>query len=139
MTYDNETIEKVFDVIVKRIEQGESLRSVLRDDNMPSSRTFYEWSDDNEKMQKRYARATELRAETIFDEIFEISDESENDIIITDDGRELTNHEVISRSRLRVDTRKWALAKMNPKKYGDKTDLNLNHSGEIDITPKEWV
>jgi len=28
----------------------------------------------------------------------------------------------MQRSRLRVDVRKWALSKMNPKKYGDKVD-----------------
>ena len=29
----------------------------------------------------------------------------------------------VAKARLRVDTRKWALARMNPKKYGDKVAL----------------
>ena len=33
------------------------------------------------------------------------------------------NGEHIQRSRLRVDTRKWYLSKLNPKKYGDKVDV----------------
>lgn len=32
----------------------------------------------------------------------------------------MVNHEQIARSRLRVDARKWAAAKLAPKKYGDR-------------------
>jgi hypothetical protein len=32
---------------------------------------------------------------------------------------------VINRSRLRVDTRKWRIAKMHPKKYGEASLLKI--------------
>lgn len=38
----------------------------------------------------------------------------------------------MQRSRLRVDTRKFLMAKMKPKKYGDKVDLT---SGGEKIQP----
>lgn len=37
----------------------------------------------------------------------------------------LCDHDHVSRSRLRVDTRKWMLSKMLPKIYGDKTTTEL--------------
>ena len=36
------------------------------------------------------------------------------------------NSENVQRSRLRIDTRKWLMAKMNPKVYGDKLDMTTN-------------
>ena len=44
----------------------------------------------------------------MFEELIEIADEEKKDVM---------------RSRLRVDTRKWYLSKIVPKKYGEKLDL----------------
>lgn len=140
--YTKEQIEKFMNEICNRISKGESLRSVLRDDDMPDRTTFFKWIDSNKEYINQYARATELRADYIFDEMFEIADDGQNDYIekVTNDGESYTvlNSEHVQRSKLRIDARKWALAKMNPKKYGDK--LDLNHSGEMEIvtmTPEQ--
>jgi hypothetical protein len=66
----------------------------------------------------------------MLDEIIDISDNVEQDLLITPDGREVVNNAVISRDKLRVDTRKWAMSKMNPKKYGDKVDIDHTTKGE---------
>ena len=83
-----------------------------------------------EGLDEHYARACEARAEAIFDEILEIADESSNDIEQIDLGdgmvSEKVNHEAIQRSKLRVDARKWALSKMNPKRFGEKLDVTSN-------------
>jgi hypothetical protein len=39
-----------------------------------------------------------------------------------DGSQEVTEGDMVDRSRLMVDTRKWLLSKMFPKKYGDKID-----------------
>ena len=46
-----------------------------------------------------------------------------NDTYMDADGNVKTDNEVIQRSKLRVDTRKWLASKMAPKKYGDKLGL----------------
>ena len=61
------------------------------------------------------------------DELLEIADDGRNDRIADEDGNERTDHDVIARSRLRVDTRKWLLSKALPKIYGDK--VQNEHSG----------
>ena len=123
MAYKVEEKEKVFNSIISDIENGASLRSVLRKDKMPSSSTFFIWIEEDVNKSKQYVRATELRAENMFEDILSIVDENTNDTITLDDGREIVNNDVIQRARLRMDARKWMLGKMHPKKYGDKLDV----------------
>ena len=123
MAYSQKEIEDTFNYICKEIEKGRSLRSVLREDNMPSSSTFFNWFKDDEPKTKQYAYAVEQRAEMIFEDILAIADKSDEDVIIDENGIPQTNHDVINRSRIRIDARKWMLGKMNPRRYSDKLDL----------------
>jgi len=122
--------EKIFNEIINDIsENGSSLFAALK--NRLSSKTFYEYIDQNEDRIKRYARATELRAERMAEDMLNISDSVECDLITLPDGREVVNNNVINRDRLRVETRKWLMAKLYPKKFGDK--ITTEYSGEISI------
>lgn len=126
MAYSQEQIDQTFELIINRIaEKGESLRSVLRTDGMPSSQTFFIWIQRDEVKSKQYAQACEKRADEIFEEILTIADDSSQDTIITEEGKEIFNNEFAARSRLRVDARKWVVARMNPRKYGDKNTTIL--------------
>ena len=55
--------------------------------------------------------------------MIEIADNGSDDTIIDEEGGERANNAAVQRDRLKVDTRKWLLAKMHPKKYGDKIDM----------------
>lgn len=121
--------EKLAMVICDRISSGESVTQICRDDNMPLARTVYRWLLEKEKesFYKMYTQAQTLRADVIHDEIFDIADDGSNDWMEREVGKGRTitvpDHEYINRSRLRVDTRKWVLARMNPKKYGESIDV----------------
>jgi hypothetical protein len=122
MAYSDKERDIIFENVLTQIsEEGLALRNILMQNGMPSSQTFYKWLEDQNK-SKQYARATEIRAEKLFDEIIDIADETSNDTYTDETGKEYTNHEVINRSRLKIDARKWVLSKLNPKKYGDKID-----------------
>jgi hypothetical protein len=85
----------------------------------------------------RYAHAKEVQADNIADDMIEIADDASNDYMKVVKGEveyEIENKEVTNRSRLRIDTRKWLLSKLVPKKYGDKIDIE--HSGTISIADK---
>ena len=125
MAYSVAEVDKCFDSICKRIGKGQALRTILKDADMPSSSTFYIWLDSDEIKSKQYARATELRADNIFEDIIDIADDNRKDLQTDKDGNERTNSDVIQRSRLMVDARKWYLSKLNPKKYGDKIETTL--------------
>jgi hypothetical protein len=60
------------------------------------------------------------------EDILDISDDGTNDYMETDDGKLQYNGDSVQRAKLRVDTRKWLMAKMKPKVYGDKLDMTTN-------------
>lgn len=130
--HSKEVIDNYFDLILERIENGEALRRILPSLNLANA-TFYKWVDLDEEKQKRYARACELRADAIFEDILEIADDSSGDIKYNSDGDEILNSEFVQRSRLRVDARKWVVSKMNPKKYADRLELDNKLSGSVNI------
>lgn len=123
MAYSDDEKEVVFNSIISDIENGASLRSCLRKENAPSSSTFFIWIDESEEKSKRYERAIELRAEYLFDELFEIADKQSEDVSTDKDGNRIVNPNIVQRNRLQIDVRKWALSKMIPRKYGDKLDV----------------
>jgi hypothetical protein len=107
--------------ICSRIAAGESLRKICLDEQMPVQSTVFKWITANEDFAKQYACARTAQMEAMAEEIIEIADDGLNDTYETEDG-ERTNSDVIQRSRLRVDTRKWLMSKLAPKKYGDKVE-----------------
>ncbi len=113
--------------ICKRLADGQSLRHICLSYEMPNASTVHEWVlIDREGFAKQYARARAIQAENMFDEILEISDDGSNDYMTITKGDvkyNVEDHEVTNRSRLRVDSRKWYLSKVLPKKFGDKLDL----------------
>lgn len=116
-----------FEYICMEIEKGAATRNAVR--AFMSSKTFYELMEQFPDLVKRYARACEARAESIFEDILEIADEANADLTISEKGQLIVNGEAVQRSKLRVDARKWVLSKLDPKKYGEKQQLE--HSGEI--------
>lgn len=118
------------DKICSRIAEGETVLSISRDPEMPHSSTIYDWAYSNEEFSDKYAKARERQAEHYFDEIVEIADEKHNDVSYDDEGNARPNGEVVNRSRLRVDTRKWYLSKVLPKKFADKQYQDVTSDGE---------
>ena len=108
--------------ICARIAEGESVRSICRDHK--------EFSD-------QYERSRAAKADNLFEEMLEIADDGTNDFTEKEIAEgvkvEQYNGEHVHRSRLRLDTRKWALSKMLPKRFGDKQEVK--HTGAVDINP----
>jgi len=101
--------------ICSLLANGESLRKVCERPGMPSKTSVFRWLAEHSEFRDQYAKATETRADAIFEEMFDIADEVAEEAA------------AVSKARLRIDTRKWALARMNPKKYGDKVSQEIDH------------
>ena len=125
----SEYTQEMADKICARIADGESLRAICRDDGMPQIRSVMRWLAAHPEFSQQYARAREEQADKIFDELLEIADDGRNDWIEKEQGS-VVDHEHVSRSKLRIDTRKWMLARMAPKKYGDATNIKLSGDSE---------
>ena len=103
---------------------------------MPASSKVFRFLSKQLDFAEQYARAREMQAEAWADEILEIADDGTTDYI-TRVGRNGTEYEAvdqehIARSRLRVDSRKWLMSKLAPKRYGDHVDVDV--SGEVQRT-----
>lgn len=96
-----------------------------------------DWLSRPEHIEK-YARAREAQADRHADEILRIADDGASDTYIDEHGNERTDQEVVARSKLRVDARKWLASKMKPKVYGDKLDLG-GHVGMSNLTNEQLI
>jgi hypothetical protein len=105
---------------------SEGLRRICaRNKRFPSTTTIYRWLAENDEFRARYARARELQAQALFDEIIEIADHTKMGTVTKIDyrgRRERRIGDMTDRARLQIDARKWALSKLIPKKYGDRSD-----------------
>ena len=114
--------ESLADTICARLAEGESMRRIARDESMPALSTLFLWLRKHDDFSEQYVMAKQESADAMFEEILDIADNGTNDFVETQGGYK-TNSENIQRSRLRIDTRKWMMSKMKPKKYGDKVEL----------------
>ncbi|HEI8903452.1 TPA: ubiquitin carboxyl-hydrolase [Proteus mirabilis] len=111
-------LPEVADDVCALIADGESLRSVCKRPGMPNTTKVMRWLREYPDFREQYAKAMESRADAVFEELFDIADD------VTEEPA------AVAKARLRIDTRKWALARMSPKKYGDKVtqDIDLKSS-----------
>ena len=117
--------DAIADTICERLADGESLRSICSEDEMPDKSTVMRWLNKHEAFCDQYARAREVQADSLFDEILDIADDGSNDWMERKDADDANigwreNGEALRRSALRVDARKWMAGKLQPKKYSDK-------------------
>lgn len=142
MAYTLEEIEGYKESIIEGLCKGMSLVKVVEDDSFsPCIRTVFNWLNPESEYHDKeflhnYTLATLIRSEKEFEDILSIADNQEHDVYKDSDGIEHTNHNVINRSRIRIDARKWRLGKMQPKKYGDNRQVDLNVK-DIKLTPEE--
>ena len=118
--------QELADKICEQLAIGDSLRTACKGDDMPSVATVFNWFRKYPDFLEQYARAKQESADAMAEEILDISDNGSNDWMEVNYGETeawKTNGEALQRSRLRVDTRKWLMAKMKPKKYGEKLDM----------------
>lgn len=113
--------------ICDRIARGESLRAISKDIGIPVSTVVGWFIDDKEGVFEHYARARQIQAEHLFEELCDIADDSRNDWMERN-GYTVADQEAIQRSKLRVDTRKWILARMDSKRYAETS--KHEHSGK---------
>lgn len=103
--------QSVADLICERMQAGESLRSICRDEGMPAESTVRTWAIKNQSgFHAQYTRAREAQMDALAEDIIEIADDKTGDA---------------NRARLQVDTRKWLMSKIAPKRFGDRTHHEL--------------
>lgn len=105
----SEFTQDLADDLCDWIAEGFSLQKwCAMEEGRPHRTTVLRWLRSNEAFRTQYAQARSEQMEFYADQIIDISDNETGDAM---------------RDRLRVDTRKWIMARLAPKKYGDKLDV----------------
>ena len=118
MPYPAKKNPKLIEEVLSRIAQGETLAALGRElDFHPNNWRL--WCSEDEALGIAYAQARDVGADVIADDVMQIVDSVP------------AQSEEIQRAKLRAEMRLKLLAKWNPKKYGDKQDVNIgNKEGE---------
>ncbi len=135
--YTPEEKRSILDRIYFEMALGKSMLQVLREHpELPARANIHEWIlNGGKEEQDKYGKAMEMRQEVLFDELREIAAnphimESETTTSAADGTTvQTTRQDALGHRKLLVDTLKWSLARMNPRKYGDRVQTE-------DITEK---
>ena len=113
--------QRVATRIFERLEANESMRSICRDPRMPALATIFRWLADDRyyEFREQLGLAKEMGLEALAEEILLIADAP---VGRTESGA--TDAGAVQKQRLQVDTRKWLLSKLLPKKYGDRLGID---------------
>lgn len=98
--YSDEIAERILELLA----DGQALHQLCKAGDLPSSRTVYRWLGEHPEFARRYAQAREAQADTVFERGFEAA----------------WNASDAALGRLRLDAAKWYTAKLSPRKYSDK-------------------
>jgi hypothetical protein len=123
----SEYSEAIGDEICARMAGGESLHKIANDPDMPARSTILRWISKNEIFGRQYTAAREALQDYWWDKAMEVAFDGSGDIII-ENGKTKVDNENVHRSRLKVDTIKWTLSKLNPRKFGDTPDLSADET-----------
>ena len=128
---------QVADIICIRISEGESLKSITLDEEMPDRATVYRWLAADPAFCDMYTRAREDQADTLADEIMAIADETPDLNPILDKHGALIEIQLHSAylqwQKQRIDARKWTAMKLKPKKYGDRQILAGDSEAPLEV------
>lgn len=110
MAYSPEERQRLLIAVFTRMKAGQSLMQACAAESVPES-TIRLWADKDEDISAEYARARGSLIDSHVNELLGIAD-TEPDA---------------ARARVQIDTRKWIMSKLMPKKFGDK--IQAEHTG----------
>ena len=109
--------DAICQAVLQGMRDGLSAFKACQAAGVPQS-TFNRWVDADAKLAEDYAHAREDLIERMANEVLELAD---SEVPETGDGKR--DWQAIQQRKLQVDSRKWLLSKLAPKKYGDRLEL----------------
>lgn len=116
--YTKELADRICSLII----EGKSLSSIVKTEKgMPNADTVFNWLSLNKEFSENYARATEQRTEAQLEDLNNIGEQAikASKQYIDSKG----SNAVVQAYKVKADNLKWVMARMKPKKYGDKIDM----------------
>ena len=102
-SYTAEVAERILSQLPLR-----SLAAICAADDMPDTATVYRWRRQDEAFRREYAYAREDRAETLSDDLEELNEQVRTGVLEP------------AAAKVIADNKRWAMARMSPRTYGDR-------------------
>lgn len=108
--------------LCRRVAEGESMRQVVKDADMPAISTFLRWASEDPEIARMYTQALQMRAAGFAEDL------------VTDAERALkcTEAHEVQAIKLQVNTKQWIISKLLPKVYGEHTQIEHVHQVQLD-------
>jgi hypothetical protein len=110
------------ETICRELAEGRSMVELTMRPNMPAQSTVYLWLEKHPEFSEMYTRARERQAHTIADRAAHMALHGAADP---------------QSAAVQLNAIKWMAARLAPKHYGDK--LDLNHGGQGKENPQRLV
>jgi hypothetical protein len=115
--------ERIWPTILESIANGASLASALRKPGMPSYALAKLHLRTNPALKEAYEQAVQDRAAFLAEELIEMADTP-----IPDGLDPASRSAWVQHLRVRLDTRKWIASRVYRQVYGDRVDVEVNHT-----------
>lgn len=128
--------------LLERLAGGETLSKICKDEHMPCRAAVLKWihgKTPRKGFKEAYEQARLQQLYGIADEMRDIADDATNDWKADANGNPVVDKEHISRSKLRIDTRKWELSKLLANVFGDKIAVTDPSGGPLTVVVRKFT
>ena len=127
-------LNRALDIIRDIQENGATLSQACKDREITRLQ-FIDYIEKDVRLVDAYARAVEYRNDLKAENIIRLAHSRVNDFYTDKDGNIRPNPVAVQRDRLIIDSEKWLLSKLAPKKYGDRIqiDADIKHTAPLNM------
>lgn len=116
--------------ICTHVAGGPSLTRTLERPGMPTLTSVYRWIAEKPEFRKMLERARTDQADSLADKIRDAADVLER---LANDKENPPTSAVIQAHKVRLDALIWTAAKLQPKKYSERQQLDITESSYLDL------
>lgn len=118
-------LNRALEIIDQIQNKGHSLSRACKDKGI-TRMMFIDYIDKDTRLVDAYARAIAHRNDLKAEKIIKLAHNRSNDFYTDKDGNIKPNPVAVQRDRLIIDSEKWLLSKLAPKKYGDRLQIDAD-------------
>jgi hypothetical protein len=120
------TLDEIREEFLIRVAEGESVFTICHDEHMPARPTVYRWIRENSQFRDEYTAALDQRADKYVEMIANLSEHMQMRAAMGASNEEMTA------LKTHINSLQWIAAKLNPKKYGDKIQAEIDQKVTLD-------
>jgi hypothetical protein len=115
---------------------SEAIRTLCGEKTKLTRNIILRWRLYHPEFAALYAQACEKRVEAMENDLLEIADDTERDHGEGKNGKDIPNKEQMLRSKIRIESRQWLMARRDPQQWGDKQSLDVSANIML-LSPEE--